>query len=223
MGSNGMLLSLVKPNFPPVTKEDIRSGYRYLILNLSNLISYMLMFEELKNYVYYLLAEFERLLKIDGKRIEEFQIGKTYAILKKRNRSNWNNINGNNINSNLFRIAGISDKFRSYYKKQNYEFLIGFAIITRQNVPPNSLPYFNNQQALTLALESDLIKHFAYDQADNRCKNKSQNPGNKSQQYAGGVIYLAVKTCEDSRPIQYPPYPLGNHAQPYHLPMQRPF
>ena len=92
-------------------------------------------------------------------------------------------------------IAGIYDRFVNFYSKEGYEFLIGIIIITRHNLPANAVASLNNQQMLTLTLESLLVHYFAYIKPDNRLYNKSLHPGSQSMPYAGGVIYIAVKTC----------------------------
>lgn len=70
-------------------------------------------------------------------------------------------------------IAGIYDRFVNFYSKEGYEFLIGIIIITRHNLPANAVASLNNQQMLTLTLESLLIHYFAYIKPDNRLDNKS--------------------------------------------------
>ena len=192
MGTISTLVYLGKINFPIVTKEDIKFGYRYLTVDLSRITDFEILTRHLIDYVEYLLIEIETLLRLVGKRIEKFTIGKTYAISKKNHRCDFNG-----GNSEHFTIAGISDRFRTTYQKEDYNFLLGIVIITRHNIPYNTLPPFNTQQTLTLALESQLIQHFAFVKRDNRIGNTSLHPGNQSsQEYAGGVIYLAVKTCE---------------------------
>lgn len=180
----------VKPNFPLVTKEDIKAGYRYLLDDLSHINNFALLFQNLQDYVEYLLEQFEDLLKTHRKKIETFTIGKTYAKTKKQFRHKFSGAFSNN-----FTVEGISDRFRHFYEPEGYDFLVGIVIITRQNVPPNAAQAFRNQQMLALSLESQLIQHFSYVKCDNRLGNTSLHPGHNSKPHAGGVIYLAVKTC----------------------------
>ena len=180
----------IKPNFPLVTKEDIKAGYRYLLDDLSNINNFAILCQNLQDHVEYLLKQFQNLLKMQRKKIETFTIGKTYAKTKKQYRHNFNGAFSNN-----FTVEGISDRFRNFYEPQGYDFLVGIVIITRQNVPRNAAQAFRNQQMLTLSLESQLIQHFSYVKCDNRLGNTSLYPGHNSKPHAGGVIYLAVKTC----------------------------
>lgn len=83
MGAISILTRPVKSVFPVVTKAHVAPGYRFLDIDLSHTNDFRLLSEHLIDYVEYLLAEIEKLLKMDGKRIETFTIGKTYAITKK--------------------------------------------------------------------------------------------------------------------------------------------
>ena len=116
-----------------------------MLLNLHHTNDFALLFQNLQDYVEYLLVQFENLLKIEKKKIETFTIGKTYAKTKKQYRHNFKGAFSNN-----FTIEGISERFRNFYKPQGYEFLIGIAVITRQNVPPNAAQPFRNQDASTV-------------------------------------------------------------------------
>ena len=187
-------LQAVKNNFPPVTKQDITTRYHYLVVDVSGIHDFEKLVEILINYVEYLLADIEMLLIMEGGKIETFTIGKTYAISTVTHRHTFDG-----ANSAHFTIQGIRNRFLSTYKKHGYHFLIGLVIITRHNVPPNAPPAFKNQQQLALALESRLIQYFSYVKCDHRIGNKSFHPGNESQLHAGGVIYLAVKTCIEER------------------------
>lgn len=66
-----------------VTNAHVAPGYRFLVIDLSHTNDFRLLSEHLIDYVEYSLAETEKLLKMDEKRIETFTIGKTYAITKK--------------------------------------------------------------------------------------------------------------------------------------------
>lgn len=191
METIGTLTELVKNNFPILTNDHLESGCRYLVVDLSGIDVFPILSQILIIYVEHLLKEIELLLEmVWKKKIETFTIGKTYAKTKKKYRHDFNG-----GNSDHFTKTGISERFRHTYKEEGYDFLIGIVILTRNNIPPDAPPPFNNQQSLTLALESQLIQHFVYVKPDNRIGNTSLHPGNQSQQYAGGVIYLAVRTC----------------------------
>ena len=84
MGAISILTRPVKPVFPVVTKAHVAPSYRFLVIDLSHTNDFRLLSEHLIDYAEYLLAEIEKLLKMDGKRIETFTIGKTYAIAKKK-------------------------------------------------------------------------------------------------------------------------------------------
>ena len=190
MGTIGTLTELVKNNFPILTNDHLESGCRYLVVDLSGINVFPILLQTLIKYVEYLLEKIESLPEMFLKKIETFTIGKTYAKTKIKYRHDFNG-----GNSDHFTKTGISERFRHTYKEEGYDFLIGIVILTRSNIPPGAPPPFNKQQSLTLALESQLIQHFVYVNPDNRIGNTSLHPGNQSQQYAGGVIYLAVKTC----------------------------
>ena len=61
-----------------VTKEHIKLGYQYLLLNLHHTNDFALLFQNLQDYVEYLLVQFENLLKIEKK--------------KNRDIHNWQNV-----------------------------------------------------------------------------------------------------------------------------------
>ena len=190
MGTIGTSTELVKNNFPIVTNDHLKPGYRYLVVDLSGIDLFQKLSRTLINYVEHLLTKIEFLLAMVGKKIETFTIGKTYAKTKQNYRYNFNGAFSNN-----FTVEGISERFRNFYKPQSYDFLVGIVIITRQNVPRKAAQAFQDQQMLTLSLESQLIQHFSYVKCDNRLGNTSLYPGHNPKPHAGGVIYLAVKTC----------------------------
>ena len=176
--------------FASVTESDIMPGYRYLCADVSDISDPELLFEALKNYVHYLLEEIEMFLNISGRKIDKLTIGKTKAKSKKQHQHNFSG-----VISAHFTKKGISNRFQRYCKQKGYNFLLGFVIITKDNVPYNATPVLENQQDLTLGLESRLIYYFAYNKCDNRLGNESFYPGKKSKQHAGFAIYIALKTC----------------------------
>lgn len=58
----------IKSNFPLVTKEDIKAGYRYLLDDLSNINNFALLYQNLQDHVEYLLKQFEIYLKCKEKK-----------------------------------------------------------------------------------------------------------------------------------------------------------
>ena len=58
----------IKSNFPLVTKEDIKAGYRYLLDDLSNINNFALLCQNLQDHVEYLLKQFQNLLKMQRKK-----------------------------------------------------------------------------------------------------------------------------------------------------------
>lgn len=180
-------LRSIEANFPSVTESDIMPGYRYLCVDVSDINDPELLFEALKNYVHYLLEEIEMFLNILGRKIDKFAIGKTKAKSKKQHQHNFSG-----AISAHFTKKGISNRFQRYYKQNSYNFLLGFVIITKDNVPYNATPALENQQDLTPGLESRLIYHFAYIQCDNHLGNHlslSFYPGKKSKQHSAFAIY----------------------------------
>ncbi len=132
-----------------------------------------------------MLEDIDRLLYRDTfgeqPKIREFTIGKTYAPLYKRKRGKG------------WKVKGISDRWDKKYKPEGYDFLLAFVILTRENIPERAKDPFKNQQMLALALESQLIQHFAFVKQDPRLGNASLEPGRLSGDYAGQVLYIAVR------------------------------
>ena len=174
--------------YPSVTK--LRYGPQYSCVNLANINDFAILKGHLEDYVEYLLENYEELLHKEGKKIQKFSIGKTYAILKKQNLS----ISSGSY-SDKYTTQGIYWRFNNSYKKWGYDFLAAIVILTNENVPPAATQAFQNQHMLTLSLKSQLIQHFSYKKYDNRLANRNISPGNKIEPHEGFVLFLAVKTC----------------------------
>lgn len=175
---------------PSVSQAQWRPGHQYSCVNLTNINNFKILLGHLKDYVEHLLVDLEGQFNMDGKKIEKFSIGKTYAIRKKQNLPTCSG-----AYSDGYTTQGIYRRFNNSYKKKGYDFLIAFAIIATENVPPEATPAFLNQHMLSLSLKSQLIQYFSYEKYDNHLANRNINPGNKIEPHEGGVLFLAVKTC----------------------------
>lgn len=169
---------------------QLRPGHQYSCITLANINDFVTLSGHLKDYVEHLLDKYEEQLKMYGKKIEKFSIGKTYAILTKQNLSTFGGAYSGN-----YKTQGIYRKFNNSYKKKGYDFLTAIVILTIENVPPAATPAFRNQHMLSLSLKSQLIQHFSYKKYDNRLANRNINPGNKIDRHEGCVLFLAVKIC----------------------------
>ena len=177
-------------NFPLVNKDHIKPGYHYLSVDFSHINDYEVLFKNLKEYVEYLLQEIDKILAEKEKRIENFTIGKTFANLRKTSPNTTSDANSK---------TGICKRYHNFYKKNEYDCLIGFSIIRRTNVPSEVPNAFKTKKMLTLGLEHRLIEHFAYIKPDHRLGNRSFHPGRSGRKaHAVGVIYIAIKLCRNS-------------------------
>ena len=153
---------------------------------IENVKDYLKLVKTLTERAETLIEDIDQLREKQGKtKIRNFTIGKTYAP-KCKNKEGW-------------KVKGIRDRWYTYSNK-GYDFLLAFAVLTRENVPANVKEPFKNQQMLALGIENQLIQHFCFVKADPRLDNKSLHPGKASSNYAGQVIYLAVRysTPEDN-------------------------
>lgn len=176
-------IKLEKSTYPQLEKEDIKNGYFFFLIDLHEEKEFSVLVEELKQYVESLI---DRIEEIFGKEFE-FTIGKTYA-------KKWRKRRGDPANPNHWTVDGISSRWNQTYYKERYSFLIAFVILTRDNISEKVPEAFRHQQSLALALESQLIQHFCYVKYDERLANTSLDTGRKSKDYAGAVLYMAVKS-----------------------------
>ena len=178
-------IKLEKSPYPLLEKEDIKKGCFFFPIDLNKEKELSVLAEELKQYVESLINDIE---EIFGKKFE-FTLGKTYApvskILKKK---------PDPANPNHWRKDGIASRWKQTYDAEGYSFLIAFVILTKDNISEKVPKAFHHQQVLALALESQLIQHFCYVKYDKRLANTSLDPGRKSADYAGAVLYMAVKS-----------------------------
>ena len=168
-----------------LTEEDIRRGKEkfFFPIDLGKEKDFRVIVKISKRYVESLLNDIQ---EIYGEEFE-YTIGKTYSPKKEKVN------NPNPANPNHWRKDGISGRWKKTYKKEGYTFLIAFVILTKNNISKDIPQAFRHQQTLALALEQQLIHHFAYVEKDNRIANKTLDTGKKSATYAGAVVYLAIK------------------------------
>ena len=101
---------------PPVTfplVTQLLPGHQYSCITLANINDFVTLSGHLKDYVEHLLDKYEEQLKMYGKKIEKFSIGKTYAILTKQNLSTFGGAYSDN-----YKTQGIYRKFNNSYKKK---------------------------------------------------------------------------------------------------------
>ena len=178
-------IKLEKKTYPLLGKEKIQKGCFFFPIDLNKEKELSVLVEKLKNYVESLINNIE---EIFGKKFE-FTIGKSYAPVNKNLKKK-----PDPTNPDHWRKDGISSRWTTTYDDEGYSFLIAFVILTKDNISEKVPKAFRHQQTLALALESQLIQHFCYVKHDKRLANTSLNPGRKSADYAGAVLYMAVKS-----------------------------
>ena len=145
------------------------------------------------------------------KRVRKFYIGKTYSQRHKKRNYNKND-------PTTWRKAGISSRWRTHRKEEyGKSGMVVLTVITRDRVPKGAIKSFKNQQLYALALEQQLIMHYAYERGDERLANETINPGKWKTDEGGGEneitgaigypIYMAyalegniVPECDDPWP-----------------------
>ena len=137
-----------------------------------------------------------------GKRISKFYIGKTYMHGHKGRKFNKQE-------PTTWRKVGISSRWGIHRNKEyGKSGMVVLTVITRDRVPKGAVKAFNNQQHYALALEQQLIMHYAFAQGDERLANETINPGKMKADEAGGSevtgaigypIYMAYVLEEDTR------------------------
>ena len=68
--------------------------------------------------------------------------------------------------------------------------MVVLTIITKDTVPENVPPAFRHQQDYALALEQQLIMHFAYVEKDQRLANDTLHPGHRDDGAIGYPLYM---------------------------------
>ena len=114
------------------------------------------------------------------KRVRKFYIGKTYSQGRK-------NRNYNKNNPSTWRTGGISSRWRTHRKEEyGKSGMVVLTVITRDRVPKGAIKSFKSQQQYALALEQQLIMHYAYERGDERLANETINPGKWKTDEGGG-------------------------------------
>ncbi len=138
-------------------------------------------------------------LSTSNKRISKFYIGKTYTHRVTRRQFD-------HMKPNTWRKGGISSRWH-HHKSQDYgkSGMVVQAVVTKEVVPPGSTPAFKHQEMYALALEQQLIIHYAYVEKDQRLANTSTHPGmqqtNTQELDRGAIgypIYVAYALEDDS-------------------------
>ena len=121
-----------------------------------------------------------------GKKVVKFYIGKTYVRQIKNRKFDA-------MNPNTWRKSGISSRWH-HHKQEGYgrNGMVVLTVVTKDDVPQQSIPAFKHQEMYALALEQQLIIHYAFIRGDERLANISTHPGMQQQ--------------EESRAIGYPIY-----------------
>ena len=122
-----------------------------------------------------------------GKKVVKFYIGKTYVRKNKRSKV------FDAMNPTTMRKEGIRSRW-CHHKHEDYgkNGMVVLTVVTKDDVPQQSIPAFKHQEMYALALEQQLIIHYAFIRGDERLANISTHPGMQQQ--------------EESRAIGYPIY-----------------
>ena len=141
-----------------------------------------------------------------GKRISKFYIGKTYTQGHRGKKTPSFDKN----KASTWRKDGIRSRWgthrNGYYGKSG---MVVLTVITRDRVPKGAIKAFKHQQQYALALEQQLIMHYALTKGDGRLANETINPGKMKADEEGGSevtgaigypIYMAYALEEDTRP-----------------------
>ena len=90
---------------------------------------------------------------------------------------------------------GISNRWRSTYKRQGYDGLVVLGAVSSGMLKDDCNKDIWNQQLDVLALKNALITHFTYEYCDRRLANDSLQPGLLQQTLSAGyVVYIAFKS-----------------------------
>ena len=120
------------------------------------------------------------------RKVTKFYIGKTFVRQIKNKKFDA-------MNPNTWKKSGISSRW-CHHKQEDYgrNGMVVLTVVTRDDVPQQSIPAFKHQEMYALALEQQLIIHYAFIRGDKRLANISTHPGMQQQ--------------EESRAIGYPIY-----------------
>ena len=130
------------------------------------------------------------------KKVVKFYIGKTFVRQIKNRKFDA-------MNPNTWRKSGISLRWR-HHKQEDYgrNGMVILTVVTKDDVPPQSIPAFKHQEMYALALEQQLIIHYAFIRGDERLANTSTHPGMQQQEEStrtiGYPIYMAF-ALDDSQ------------------------
>lgn len=130
-----------------------------------------------------------RELKIQGKTVQKFYIGKTFAPTSKRD-----GVAYNNMDPSTFTKKGIRSRWLTTYKGMGYDGLIVLTVVTKNLLlPKERRQKYKDQQDYALMLERRLIEYYRYNN-DPRIENPTLKEGGKSSVvHAGYPVYVAVK------------------------------
>ena len=123
------------------------------------------------------------------KKVVKFYIGKTYVRKSKKSKV------FDTMNPNTWRKEGIRSRW-CHHKHQDYgrNGMVVLTVVTKDDVPQQSIPVFKHQEMYALALEQQLIIHYAFIRGDERLANISTQPGMQQQQESKAIgypIYMA--------------------------------
>ena len=123
------------------------------------------------------------------KKVVKFYIGKTYV------RKNKNSKVFDTMNPNTWRKEGIRSRW-CHHKQEDYgrNGMVVLTVVTKDDVPQQSIPAFKHHDMYALALEQQLIIHYAFIRGDERLANTSTHSGMQQQEESralGYPIYIA--------------------------------
>ena len=129
-----------------------------------------------------------------GKKVVKFYIGKTYVRQIKNKKFDA-------MKPNTWRKSGISSRWR-HHRQEDYgkNGMVVLTVVTKDDVPQQSIQAFKHQEMYALALEQQLIIHYAFIRGDERLANTSTHPGMQQQEESRAIgypIYMAF-TLNDS-------------------------
>lgn len=130
------------------------------------------------------------------RKIVKFYIGKTY-VRKVKNRK------FDAMKPLTWKKGGISSRWHCH-KKESYgkNGMVVLTVVTKDDVPQETITAFKHQEMYALALEQNLIMHYAFVRGDDRLANTSTHPGMYVQQKDG----TETKADNETKAIGYPIY-----------------
>ena len=123
-----------------------------------------------------------------GKKVVKFYIGKTFVRQIKNRKFDV-------MKHNTWRKSGISSRW-CHHKQEDYgrNGMVVLTVVTKDDVPQQRIPAFKHQEMYALALEQQLIIHYAFIRGDERLANTSTHPGMQQQEESKAIgypIYMA--------------------------------